>query len=255
MIIDAHVHLPCYDDSLITLDEKKSRLLSDLKKAGVDGAIVIADSEMSSTIGTPIECVELFADVQNISVIGGISPLIDYEARLFQLDEFLNNKFIVGCKLYPGHEAYYMDDTRLNDVFHLCKKHNTPLLVHTGWDESQFNHPKYFAKIASEHQSLKLVICHMYYPDINLCYDITAEYPNIYYDISSLAHEQDCIKKTAQSLSKIAQENIERVIFGTDYGMCSIKAHIDLVNSLDIPDESKKMIFCDNAIKLYKLKI
>ena len=118
MIIDAHVHLPCYDDSLITLNEKKSRLLNDLIIAGVDGAIVIADSEMSSTIGTPKECVELFADIQNINVIGGISPLIDYETRLNQLDEFLHNKSIVGCKLYPGHESYYMNDTRLTDVFH-----------------------------------------------------------------------------------------------------------------------------------------
>ena len=255
MIIDAHVHLPCYDDSLITLYEKKSRLLSDLREAGVDGAIVIADSEMSSTIGTPKECVDLFSDVQNINVIGGISPLIDYEARILQLDEFLNNKSIIGCKLYPGHETYYMDDTRLTDVFNLCIKYDVPLLVHTGWDEPQFNHPKYFAKIASNHQSLKLVICHLYYPDIDLCYDITAEYPNIYYDISSLAYEQECIEKTVRSLSKIAKENIERVIFGTDYGMCSIKDHIDLVNLLDIPEESKNMIFCDNAIKLYKIEI
>ena len=53
MIIDAHLHLPVYDDSLKTFKNKKDKLLEDLSKAGVNGAIVISDSEMFSIIGTP----------------------------------------------------------------------------------------------------------------------------------------------------------------------------------------------------------
>ena len=138
MIIDAHLHLPCYDDALQTLNDKKDRLLKDLSKAGVSGAIVIADSEESSAIGTPQECVELFSDTDNIFIMGGISPLIDYENRLAQLDSYLTNSLIIACKLYPGHEAFYMDDPRLNSVFQLFIKHDVPLAVHTGWDEAQY---------------------------------------------------------------------------------------------------------------------
>jgi predicted TIM-barrel fold metal-dependent hydrolase len=253
LIIDAHVHLPCYDDTLITLEDKKIRLLDDLKSAGVDKAIVIADSELTSTIGTPLECVELFSDIENIYVIGGISPLIDYETRLSQLDEILTQKLIVACKLYPGHEFFYMDDSRLDGVVSLCEKHDVPLLVHTGWDNPQYNHPKYFVELSKKCPSLRLVMCHLYWPEIDLCYDYTADYSNIYYDISSLAHDMNCIDKTIQSLKRIADENIDRIIFGTDYGMCSIQAHIDLINALDIPEKNKEMIFSENAIKLYKL--
>ena len=254
LIIDAHLHLPCYDDTLLTLSDKKERLMDDLSKAGVSGAIVIADSELSSAIGTPQECVELFSDTDNIFIMGSISPLIDYENRLAQLDKYLTSGLIIACKLYPGHEAYYMDDPRLNNVFQLCIKHDVPLAVHTGWDEAQYNHPKYFAAIAQAHPELRLVICHLYWSDIDLCYDLTATYPNIYYDISSLAYEKEYFKKARDSLDRIAKINPERILFGTDYGMCSIQDHIDLVNSLDISTDSKNFIFCENAIRLYKLK-
>ena len=92
MIIDAHLHLPCYDDNLVSFEEKKIRLLDDLVRANVSGAIVIADSEESSPIGTPQECVELFSDTKNIFVIGGISPLINYKVRLIQLEEYLKTR-------------------------------------------------------------------------------------------------------------------------------------------------------------------
>ena len=185
MTIDSHLHLPCYDDTLITLEDKRTRLLDDLAKAGVDGAIVISDSELSSDIGTPQQCVELFSETINVFIMGGISPLIDYNARLFQLEEFIIKGLIIGCKLYPGHEAFYMDDPRLNDLFRLCEKYDVPLAVHTGWDNTQYNHPKYFAEIAEEHPKLRVVICHMYWPEIDLCYNMTREYSNVYYLNSS----------------------------------------------------------------------
>jgi hypothetical protein len=255
LIFDAHVHLPCYDDSLKTLDDKKMRLLNDLNENGVTGAIVIADSETTSPIGTTKECIELFSDTKNIFVMGGISPLIDYEIQLSQFEKYLSNKQIIACKLYPGHEAFYMDDSRLHCVLELCMKYDVPLAVHTGWENSQYNHPSYFAKIAWDNPTLRIVMCHVYYPDIDLCYDTTAAYPNIYYDISSLAHETENVEKTRNSLNRIARQNPQRIIFGTDYGMCSIQSHVDMIKSLDIDDDRKQLILSDNAITLYKLNI
>ena len=255
MIFDAHVHLPCYDDRLTTLDQKRERLLSDLAANGVDGAMVIADSESVSNIGTPAECVALFEGDKNIFVMGGISPLIDYQMRLAQLDDLLNRKKIVAIKLYPGHEAFYMDDPRLGDVYALCEKHDVPLAVHTGWDNPHYTQPRFFPEIAQQHPSLQLVICHLCWPDVDLCYERTAPHPNIHWDISSLAHETDALQKTAYSLSAMAKHHPERILFGSDYGMCSIKAHLDLVHSLPIPEAQKRMILAGNALKLYNISL
>ena len=254
MIIDAHLHLPCYDDGL-SLQDKKLRLLSDLADAGICGGIVIADSELSSVIGTTEECVELFADVENIFVMGGVSPLIDYEVRLSALEQFLIEKKIVALKLYPGHEVYFMDDTRLAPVFALCEKYDVPLAVHTGWDNPQYNRPHFFADIARNRPTLKIVICHLCWPDIDLCYEVTAAYPNIYYDISSLAYKTDLLEGTSASLRRMADTHADRIVLGSDYGACSIQGHIDLVRSLNIGRREEQIILADNAISLYKLSL
>jgi predicted TIM-barrel fold metal-dependent hydrolase len=252
MIFDAHMHLPCYD-GLVALHDKKKRLLHDIKAAGVVGGIVIADSERESPIGTTEECVELFSDNSNIYVVGGISPLIDYETRLAASENLLKQGKIIGIKLYPGHETYFMDDVRLLSVFNLCEKYNVPLLIHTGWDNPQYNHPKFFAQVAEKHPSLKLVVCHLWYPNIDLCFEVTANYSNIYYDISSLAHDEHAFVETSSSLNKIVRKCPDRVVMGSDYGMCSILAHIDLVDSLQIDLDVKKAILCNNAINLYNI--
>ncbi|MCL2639563.1 MAG: amidohydrolase [Phycisphaerales bacterium] len=252
-IFDTHVHLPCYD-GLLSLEDKKRRLVNDLDEAGVCGAIVIADSLDNSAIGSTDECVALLADTtENIFVIGGISPLIDFEKRLARTEGYLQKKQIVAVKIFPGHEPYDLSDKRLEAVFGLCQKYGVPLAIHTGWENSHLTHPKYIATIASERPNLKIVICHLYWPQIDLCYLTTKEYKNVYYDISSLASDKTMFDGVSHSLTRMAVENAERILFGSDYGECSIKDHIKLVESLAIADNKKRMIFSGNAFGLYNL--
>ncbi len=250
MILDAHVHLPCRE-GLDTLEDKKKRLLRDIANAGVDAAIVIADSETASAIGTPSECAELFADQPHIFIIGGLSPLIKYEAHLRQLKSLLKSGAIVAVKLYPGHEAYSMDDPRLFNAFALCKEHSVPLAVHTGWSNPQYTQPRFFANIAQNHPTLRIALCHMCWPSIDACFDATKDYPNLYYDISSLAHNSARLKSTKATLARVAQSHAHRLLFGSDYGACDIAGHIDLVQSLEIEQEKKRAILYDNAARLY----
>jgi len=254
MIFDAHLHLPCYEE-LHTFSSKKQRLLADLKSVNAVGGIVIADSDKTSAIGTTEECVDLFADCKNIFVVAGISPLIDYDNRLNVLAQLLSERKIVGLKLYPGHEPYFMDDERLSRTFSLCMEFDVPLLVHTGWENPQYNHPRYFASIAERNPNMSIIICHLWWPDIDTCFEATAAYQNIYYDISSLAHEKGILDKTASSLQRIAQAYPQRIILGSDYGMCSTKDHIDLVLSLDISQEERQLILANNALNVYKLPL
>ncbi|MCL2483924.1 MAG: amidohydrolase family protein [Firmicutes bacterium] len=253
-IFDAHTHLPKIEEHF-NFEKKKSILLKHLKEVNVVGAIVIADSEPTSPIGTPKECVELFKDTKNIFVMGAISPLLDFEKRYIEIEDLLKNKQIIAVKLFPGHEAFYLDDKRLEKVFKLCEKFDVPVAMHTGWENPEFSHPQFIAKIAKEHPKLKIVICHLYYPLIDLCYQITKEHKNVYYDISSIADEQENLEDVSLIFNTIAKENIDRIIFGTDYYMCSIADHIALVNSLDIKEEDKQKIFYDNAKRLYRLEI
>jgi predicted TIM-barrel fold metal-dependent hydrolase len=171
MVIDAHLHLPVSDGPLGGLVDQKSRLLAELARAGIDGGVVIADSETSSVIGNTQQCVELFADTANVAVVAGISPLINYETALAQAEANLARGRIVGCKLFPGHEAYFVNDQRLGRVFDLREASDVPLAVHTGWDNPQYTHPRLLAELAAARPGLRIVVCHLYWPDIDLCGD------------------------------------------------------------------------------------
>jgi len=82
-----------------------------------------------------------------------------------------------------GHEQFYLNDPRLESVFLLCEAFDVPVAVHTGWDNPHFNAPALFADIAGKHPKLKIVNCHLWYPKIDYCYEVTRDYQNIYYDI------------------------------------------------------------------------
>lgn len=252
IIIDSHLHLPVYSN-LETLEDKKRQLLVDLAKNKIWAAIVIADSESPSVIGTNEECINLLKDCKNIFVMVGISPLINFKANLIKIEGYLRQKEAIAVKIYPGHEHYYVNDPRLEDVFILCETFDVPLAIHTGWSNPHFNAPSLFVDVAKRHPKLKIVNCHLWYPNIDECYEVTKGYENIYYDISSLAHKKENISMVTVTLTKIAKENPHRLLFGTDYGACDHESHISLVNDLPIDDDVKDLILRKNAIRIYNL--
>ena len=88
MIIDAHVHLPVGNE-YIDMESKKKRLLLEMKNAGVDKCIAIADSWPESDIGSNDDLVDLFEGCGNVYVIGGISPFKCFSETLKNLDRFI----------------------------------------------------------------------------------------------------------------------------------------------------------------------
>lgn len=226
-----------------------------MDNVGIAGGIVIADSALSSPIGTNEECLDLFGDCKNIFIMAGISPLTHYNEQLDIVKNDLKDKKIVGVKLYPGHELYYMNDRRLKKVFELCEEHDMLVAIHTEWENSEYNDPKFFTQIANDHPELKMVICHMWYPHISYCVKITETNKNIFFDISSLAFEDSNKEMINFELSKIVRKYPDRVIFGSDYGACSMQSHIELANRLDAPEEYKEQIKWISALTIYKIKL
>ncbi|MFQ9977299.1 amidohydrolase family protein [Clostridium cadaveris] len=250
-IIDAHLHLPV-DEELHSFEDKKQRLIKELNKNGILGAVVIADSVEPSDIGTNDQCIRLFKDKKYIHIIAGISVFYKYEDNLEKLEKYLKNKDIVAIKIYPGHERFYINDSRLIKVYNLCTKYDVPIAIHT--DRSVYATPYLMSKLALTYPKLKIVYCHIGFPNIYESYIFTMDKDNIYYDISSVAYYDDTIENSKGIISQIVREKEDRVIFGSDYGGCSMKAHKDFVESLDITYMQREKLFHINAEKLYKLE-
>jgi hypothetical protein len=263
MIIDAHLHLPVVSDTR-TYEQAKSLLVEDLKKDRVDYAILIPDNIPNSVIGDMPTCLELVKDTPELYLLGTMDIQTQDQAWFVELKDLLAEHRIVGLKIFPGHDPIYPTDTRLFPLYEMCEEYAVPMVVHTGWNSghpeaAQYNDPKYIVQVAERYSDLKIVLAHFFWPEVEYCYRVTVDYPNIHYDTSGLA-DGEVIAATGQGriegvLLKVLEDSRKKIIFGSDYAMCDRAVHIEMVNRLPITSETREGILWKNAVELFRLPI
>ncbi|MEM3700872.1 MAG: amidohydrolase family protein [Candidatus Bathyarchaeia archaeon] len=264
MIIDCHQHLPSLKKTK-SFERSKEKLLRELYKNEIEYAILIPDNTSKSEIGGLDEVLQLVKGEEQLYVMGTIDiQKRNYLSQIQKLDKLFHARSIVAVKIFPGHDTIYPTDKRLMPVYELCIKHDSPIVIHTGAsskhpEQAKYNDPKFIIKIAEKFPALKIVIAHYFYPKVEYCYNLTKGYYNIYFDISGLADDEVIaetgLAKIRKVLTQTVRERPNQVVFGTDYAMCSIKKHIELVESLEIERLAKVKIFSENAIKLFRLNL
>lgn len=263
MIIDAHIHLPVISEKR-TYQQAKELTLADLKKDQVSYAILIPDNIPDSEIGDVPTCQRLVKDTPELFLMGTIDIENQGSAWIGELERMMIQNQIVGMKIFPGHDPIYPTDPRLDPVYELCQENNTPMVIHTGYNPghpevAKYNDPKHIVKIAERYPGLKIVIAHFFWPEVDYCYELTHSYPYIYHDTSGLA-DQEVIEATGferieSVLLKTLHDDPEKIMFGTDYAMCSRQDHIEMINQLPITDEVREGIFWRNAVKVFDLPV
>ncbi|MFW5846871.1 MAG: amidohydrolase family protein [Nanoarchaeota archaeon] len=261
MIIDAHVHLP-----LATrkgeFKLKKHTLISTMNRNDIDYAILIPDNIKNSNIGDLYKCLEIANKEKRLFLVGVIDSS-NLNKQKLNLDRLFKQGKIKGIKIFPGHDPISPIDKRFNSFYKLCIKYNLPLLIHTGRGSlkeknQEFTNPEHILKLAKKFPHLKIVACHFYPPNPKVFYKLTKKHKNIFYDISSLAFKEYINKigkgNLIQFLREVIKENPEKVLFGSDYGCCGMKNHVELINSLRIPERLKKRVFYKNSQKVFNLE-
>lgn len=246
-IFDFHMHLPT---GFPTFEGKKAALLAEMKRNGVSMGIVISDSEIESSIGSLRECAELFADTDNIFVVGGISPYFEYEKQLALLEKYIADKKVSGIKIYCGHVTIYLDDERLRPVYRIAEEYGVPVLFHSGWDNPQYSSTEVISRAAVLYPNVKFVCCHCCYPKLAECFETLSEFENVYFDLSSTADDPAIYSEIKSAVEKAVRRMPERIIFGSDFASCDQRTHIDFFMKLDISDEEKRRVFYENAVKI-----
>lgn len=262
LIIDAHTHLPNAND-LLSFEDKRNQYLSDMKKNGVDHAIIIPDNEKDSPHGSVSKCIELFQNHKEVSILGTVSILEDdISQKAIELDKYFSKGQICGIKIYPGHDHHYPNDERLTEFYNLCIKHNRPFVIHTGWNSNDpaaalWNDPKYIIEVANNYPNMTIIICHLFWPDVEYCAKITEPFENIHFDTSALADNEVLKETSSLTMRKMVLHLIhnqkKKLIFGTDYKMCSVKDHIDYFSNLNLTVEETEKLFYLYAQELYRI--
>jgi hypothetical protein len=250
MIIDSHLHLPVdYPD----FPAKGAALIKELRRNGVDMGIVIADSYLESVIGSVRDCAELFRDSDIIKVIAGISPFISFDTQLVLCKKLLESGDIIGLKLYTGHESFFCTDEVLSPVYDLAAEFKVPVLFHTGWDNPQYAAPEKMKELAQCRTKNIFVYCHCLYPNLQQCFDTLGSCGNVYFDTSSIADDAEVLPQIKNTLEPAIASMPERIIFGSDFGSCSQKAHLEFAESLDITPQQRELLMCGNALRVYNI--
>lgn len=264
MIIDSHIHIS-YMDKQKTFSEIKKDLFLNMEKNSIRHSIVIPDNVPNPQCADMDNAMAMVKGESRLFMIGTLKISKINEQSLAMIDKLFKEKNIRGFKIFPGHDPVYPTDKRWYDVYDLCVIYDLLLIVHTGINTgdkecAKYNDPKYIVKIAKLFPKLKIIIAHYFWSKLDYCYSMTEGFENIYFDTSAMADkevldESGGIGKMREILTKTIKRNSDHVLFGTDWPMCDVRKHIDLINSLDITKEEKNKVFYWNAVKVFKLDI
>lgn len=263
-IIDSHVHISLYDDNAKSLQEAFYLFLQEMEKNKISSAIIIPDNvEGSDNIADLDKAIELIGERKNLFLLGSPQIIQRGSSELEKYRKLLEEGKIKGIKFFPGHDPYYPTDARCLPYYDLCEKLDVPVLFHTGENScnsecAKWNNPKYIVEIAKKYPQLKVIIAHYYWPKMDYCYEITKDIPNIYFETAAMADDEVIeksggIKKVREILRKTIADRPDKVIFGTDWPICKIDEHIELIKSLGLNSEVETAVFSENTKSVYKL--
>ena len=266
MIIDSHVHISIFGDNAKTLEGAFDLLLADMEENGIDFAIVIPDNiENDNSIADLSKAMQLTKESKNIFLLGSPQIIQKGSSEVNKYSKLLKERKILGLKFFPGHDPYYPNDERCSPYYEMCQKLNVPVVFHTGENSgdsecAKFNDPKYIVEIARNFSQLKIIITHYYWPKLDYCYQLTRNVNNIYFELAAMADEEVVeksggIEKVREILLKTVNDRPDKVIYGTDWPMCKMKNHVDLVKSLNLEKKLEDKIFYNNSIKAYNLPL
>ena len=264
MIIDSHVHLSTFTNEGLEFKAIRDILLAQLSQLGISYACVMPDSESGSAVADLDTVLQLTEKQPHLRALGTAHLASLTTSHVEKLEALAAEGRIAGLKLYPGFEEFYPADPECKPLYEICIRHDIPVVFHAGetlmqlWRE-EYNHPREIARVAERLPDLKIIIAHYSQPHLEVCRDVLKALPNVYADISSLAHPtvlQVCGRAYIQQiLAETVENRPDALLFGTDWPICDVPAHIELVSSLLITKENKDRIFAGNAAALFHLKV
>ncbi|MGO3017968.1 MAG: amidohydrolase family protein [Anaerococcus sp.] len=266
IIIDAHLHLP-WEDKYTKLSDKLARLKAELKENNIEYGIIIADSVLESTIGNNKECLDLLVDEKKFFMLYGFTPLVRKTSQLDEIYKLFKEQKIVGVKIYPNHEGFYVDSNLLDELYVLCESNKIPVAIHTEyWDNyKDYSNPERVKIIAENYQNLIIICCHSFWPKCNEALKYIIPLKNVYLETSALYAGNEIYKShpgefmdeldTIKFIQKLVQIIPHRVIYGSDYASCDLYKNLDLINKALNKRETKQLILFENAKKIYNLPV
>ena len=166
-----------------------------------------------------------------------------------QAEEILRLDQCVGIKIHPEEHGYKITEHG-KAIFEFAATHNAIIETHSGEENSL---PADFVKFANDFPEVTLILSHLGCGwDDDPSYQVRAiqqsRHGNVYTDTSSASNI-----RPGQIEWAVGEIGAEKIMYGTDSPCYFAPMQRARVDCAEISDEDKKMILCDNAIKLFNL--
>lgn len=138
-------------------------------------------------------------------------------------EEFLINRNFAGLKIHSYIQNIRLDSTWLPDVCAALEEHNRILYVHTGLShiyQSEYREEEladHIASILQTFPNLRVVAAHMFYPRIDIAYQLLEAYSNLYLDTAGVLtclQQEGIVGEWVPSW----EQHAHRMLFGSDFG-------------------------------------
>ncbi|MEK6927430.1 MAG: amidohydrolase family protein [Nanoarchaeota archaeon] len=259
-LIDIHGHI--YNEQVegakyIGFDD----LIKNLNKSGVDKIGIIQSILFDSDFSLK-EIVGFAERDKRIFVISAIDVKKEIGKQLKEMEKYVRNGVVKGIKIYTGYQKVYAEDVQLEKVYDFCISHDIPIMFHTGDTlvddaEVKYSHPLQFDSLAVRYPQLKIILAHMGNPWMEDCAEVVYKNKNVYVDISGFFTNVEN-KRYSELMKRKVNDFISyiqscKILFGTDFPIVDILEYKKFVESLDLTDREKELVFFKNAKELFKL--
>lgn len=261
MVIDFHTH--AFPDSLAPRaiaslikaangryppcsDGTVKGLIDNMNRFGVDLSVV----QPVITKASQTESLNRWAKkIQNDKLIsfGGLYPHTDDYKRDI---DFLCALGFRGIKLHPEYQSFTVNDPKMLPIYDYALSKGLILLFHAGFDPAFpppfHSDPKMFAEISKEMRGGVIVAAHLGGAQQT---DDVERYlcgTDVYID-TSMGFEY---YSKEQFLRIVQAHGADKILFGSDSPWSNAKNELEVLRSLDLPDDQKELILHGNAERI-----
>ncbi|RLI20143.1 hypothetical protein DRO54_06940 [Candidatus Bathyarchaeota archaeon] len=238
-ICDAHVHLgesgpwQPYMNPTIKIEE----LIKIFKEFNVEKAVVFPNPNVGDKYPKMndyiAECVRKYPNL--LVGFGRVDPRRGEEA-IKELVRIKENLKLRGLKLHPMVECFRPDHPYFDKLFKKANELGIPIIFHTG---SNFSSPSLALKVAKKYPKLTVILGHLR----EGCVHALNQADNIYVETSGGL--PDYVEMAVD-----IDEN--RILFGSDTPYLRYKTQIAIIEAANITEKTKRKIFKENFLRLFK---
>lgn len=269
MLIDCHVHLNSYDETVPAppVRETAQQLFAAMADAGVDHAVVLTSYKVTPWRPHVDDIIAAVGGDHRITIVEGIRWRSDGERTdLFRLEERLRDGLVKGIKLYPGYDRYPINDPSLEAVHRIAAKYGVPVMIHTGDTYSKHAkvrqaHPLLVDDLAVDFPDVQFLMCHLGNPWFDDAAQVLYKNDNVLADISGLTlgrFEAEFEKLTLERMKEMISymgDPTHQLLYGSDWPLVDMSRYVRFFETLDLTPEQREHVAWRTAARLFRIEL